>query len=34
MRAVLRQRPNIAIAVHALAANGLQAVRADPPDLT
>ena len=34
MRAVLRQRPNIAIAVHALAASGLQAVCADPPDLT
>ncbi len=33
MRAVLRQRPNIAIEVHALAASGLQSVRADPPDL-
>jgi len=33
MRAVLRQRPNIAIDVHALAASGLQSVRADPPDL-
>ena len=33
MRAVLRQRPNIVLDVHALAASGLQSVRADPPDL-
>ena len=33
MRAVLRHRPDIEIEVHALAASGLQSMRADPPDL-
>ncbi len=33
MRAILRQRPHLDIEIHALAASGLEAVRAHPPDL-